>query len=310
MARKISQVLIFLIAYSSTFGAITNLTFEGSGIRFFAYIGAIKALEENKKDASIHQLAGTSGGAIIATLFAVGYTSQELEKIAYELNFNQFNDNRWHPIKGMKMLNSQFGYHSGQQLEYWIRKLVYLKTGNGSMTFQELYEQKGKNLIIVTTDLLNNNLLICDKNKMPQMSIATAARASASIPYYYCPVTIDHLGKTSSLATAKYILVDGGLLLNNPIRIFDTLSLNDNTLGLQLISLKTKQSKNEMDDLLDFSLSLYYTTIDKPMSPADQFRTILINDMGITPKVKGLDKNKIKLLIESGYKSTKNWLSR
>ena len=64
--------------------------FGGGAIRGFAYIGAIKALEE--LDIKIKTVAGSSVGAIFAGLIAVGYTPKEIEEVLMNINFELFKD--------------------------------------------------------------------------------------------------------------------------------------------------------------------------------------------------------------------------
>ena len=55
-----------------------GICFAGGGIKGAAHIGAIKALkEENLK---FDYISGTSSGSIIATLYAAGYSSDEMLK--------------------------------------------------------------------------------------------------------------------------------------------------------------------------------------------------------------------------------------
>ena len=56
------------------------LTLEGGGARGLYHIGVIKALEEN--EIPIDYISGTSMGAIIAALYASGYSAEEMEAIA------------------------------------------------------------------------------------------------------------------------------------------------------------------------------------------------------------------------------------
>ena len=58
------------------------LCFSGGGIKAFAHIGALKALEE--LGINIKYLSGTSTGSAIAALYAMGYTPQEIEQICKE----------------------------------------------------------------------------------------------------------------------------------------------------------------------------------------------------------------------------------
>lgn len=56
------------------------LTLEGGGARGLYHIGVIKALEEN--EIPIDYISGTSMGAIIAALYASGYSVEEMEALA------------------------------------------------------------------------------------------------------------------------------------------------------------------------------------------------------------------------------------
>ena len=56
-----------------------GLCFSGGGIKAFSHIGALKALEE--RNLKFDMVAGTSSGSIIAVLYALGYSSEEMYKI-------------------------------------------------------------------------------------------------------------------------------------------------------------------------------------------------------------------------------------
>lgn len=56
-----------------------GLCLSGGGIKGVAHIGAIKALEE--KGIKFDYVSGTSSGSIIATLYACGFTTDEMYKI-------------------------------------------------------------------------------------------------------------------------------------------------------------------------------------------------------------------------------------
>lgn len=54
------------------------LCFSGGGIKAFAHIGALKALEES--NLKFDMVAGTSSGSIVAILYALGYSSSDMYK--------------------------------------------------------------------------------------------------------------------------------------------------------------------------------------------------------------------------------------
>ncbi len=65
-----------------------GIVLSGGGAKGMAHIGIIRALEEN--GIPIDYIAGTSAGAIIAGLYAAGYTTSEMEAIFISPEFNQW----------------------------------------------------------------------------------------------------------------------------------------------------------------------------------------------------------------------------
>ena len=92
--------------------------FGGGAVRGFAYIGAIKALQELK--IKYDTIAGSSAGAIVATLLAVGYSDEEIKDILLKINFDLFRDIHF-------SLNSGFAFSKGEVFTKWIRKNIEKK---------------------------------------------------------------------------------------------------------------------------------------------------------------------------------------
>lgn len=61
-----------------------TLTLSGGGVRTAASLGVIKYLEEN--DFKIKNISGTSGGAIIALLYAYGFSIKQIEEFFFTIN--------------------------------------------------------------------------------------------------------------------------------------------------------------------------------------------------------------------------------
>ena len=66
-----------------------GLCLSGGGTKAFAHIGALKALEE--ENIKFDYLAGTSSGSIVATLYALGYSVNEINDI-FQKYSNQINN--------------------------------------------------------------------------------------------------------------------------------------------------------------------------------------------------------------------------
>ena len=59
-----------------------GVALSGGGVKAAAHIGALKALEE--KNIKFDCISGTSSGSIIATMYAIGLTSDEMYKMFNE----------------------------------------------------------------------------------------------------------------------------------------------------------------------------------------------------------------------------------
>ena len=137
-----------------------NLVFEGAGIRGLAYAGAIAALEEQQLLQDIERVGGTSAGAIAALTVALGYRSDEIEKIIYGTKLQKFNDGKFFFIGGMSRMNKRYGWYRGKAFTRWLEKIIADKTGNGDITFRELHDGKFRDLYVTGTSLNHQNLIV------------------------------------------------------------------------------------------------------------------------------------------------------
>ena len=62
----------------------TDAVFEGGGVKGIGLVGAVSEIE--KAGYEFENLAGTSAGAIVASLLAAGYSSEELKRELEQLN--------------------------------------------------------------------------------------------------------------------------------------------------------------------------------------------------------------------------------
>ena len=135
--------------------------FGGGAIRGMAYIGAIKALRELGINCEI--LAGSSVGAIFASLYAIDCTDEEIKNILYEFNGFMFKDINFG-------IGTDFAFSKGDIFEEWIREKTeqkfygskYVKGENPPLTFKDIK----KDLYICTTDLKTNSQFIFSKENI------------------------------------------------------------------------------------------------------------------------------------------------
>lgn len=202
----------------------------------------MQVLEDKGVTAKIENVAGTSSGAIVGTLLSMGYNATEMKDIMYNMKVQRFNDGGWFFIGGQHRLRKHFGWYKGVALERWIGDLIQQKTGNADITFRQLHElalkdKRYKNIYITATNLTRQKLEVFSWQTYPDMCIKTAVRASFSVPLYFEATLLDSNGhevnKNSVVPCQAY--VDGGIVANYPLNIFDNGTPNMETLGLDLV---------------------------------------------------------------------------
>lgn len=156
-----------------------GIVLSGGGVRGFAHIGVLKALEENGfyPDA----ISGVSSGAIVGSLYADGYKPDEIYSIFKQKGFFKF----------LKLALPGTGLMKLSGL------IDMLKTELKAQTFEEL----SKKLFVTATDFTNGREAV-----FQQGDLIRPIFASASIPVLFSPVEIN--GNT---------YVDGGLMNNLPL---------------------------------------------------------------------------------------------
>jgi NTE family protein len=311
-------VLAFQFMQAQTPPAIKNLVFEGAGVRGIAYCGAVQEMESKKMMDSIQRVGGTSSGAIIALTISLGYSGKEIENIISKTNFKKFNDGNFFFIGGINRLNKYFGWYKGKKIEKWLEKMIKEKTGNENITFEELHQKGFKDLYITGTSLNRQKALVFSYETYPKMKIKDAVRISSSIPLYFEPIFIDSSGKTFDRPRQKQgfdMMVDGGILENFPIHIFDKQQPDPYTVGFridhdpQIKNDKVDRTLAEMpvDDLKQYFGAFYNIVIEnlnrQQLTITDWQRTVSISDGNVLPKVRKLSKEEISILIENGRKA-------
>lgn len=193
-----------------------NLVFEGGGVKGIAYLGALSELEERGILPRIERVGGTSAGAINATLLALGYTLAEIRDIVWNLDFRSFLDDSWGVLRDARRLVSEYGWYRGDFFHAWISKLVEERTGDPNADFRRLARRRragARDLYLIGANLSTGFAEIFSLEHTPDVPIADAVRISMSLPLFF----------TSVRSPDGEVYVDGGLLNNYPVKLFDHL---------------------------------------------------------------------------------------
>lgn len=286
--------------------------FSGGGIKGLAFIGAYQALEE--KGIQFKRVAGTSAGAIIAAFIAAGFSSEEIYQELGDLELKTILDEHKSilPIKLLKWLPIywRLGRYKGQALEDWISQILQKK---GVRTFGDLPPGI---LRVVASDLTNGRIFIIPnelyKYNIPfeNFPIAKAVRMSCSLPYFFEPVRIkiDH---------KKVIIVDGGVLSNFPMWLFDQENVKKErpVIGIKLSPNYTEQPPKEIKNALQMFEALFLTMKDahdtRYISRKHEKNIIFIPTDGHLTTEFGITEEGKQKLIQTGKERTlaflKNW---
>ncbi|CAM3955842.1 patatin-like phospholipase family protein [Lederbergia lenta] len=230
--------------------------FSGGGIKGFAIIGAYEVLES--KGFVFNRLAGTSAGAIMAAFIAAGYTSKEMMELMKETEIKEFLDFRRtllpFPLAKWLLVYWRMGLYRGNALEEWIGKKLAIK---GIYTFSDLPKDK---LRVIASDLSTGSLLVLpddlDTYGIPKETfpVARAIRMSSGLPFFFEPIKLRSLSGTN-------IIVDGGLLSNFPIWLFENEKQQRTRpiIGIKLSYKQEEQPKKEIKNALHLFERLFST---------------------------------------------------
>lgn len=189
-----------------------GLTLSGGGAKGLAHIGILKAIDSAAL--KIDYITGTSMGAIIGALYAVGYSGKQIEKIAEEMDWDILLSNQV-SLRSISMEEkAEYGKYA-IELPYINRKLhipgallegqeLWLKLAE---LFYPVYNIQDFNHFSIPFKCIAADIVKGEAVVLSKGDITAALRSSMAIPTVFNAVDKD--GKK---------LVDGGVVRNFPVR--------------------------------------------------------------------------------------------
>ena len=269
-----------------------GLVLSGGTARGLAHVGILKVLEEEK--VPVEYVTGTSMGSIIGGLYSVGYTPDEIEKIASEMDWLAlFNDSIERKGKGISRNLIEDRNTMVLPMENFIPKIPSGAVGGKSASekLNELFfgvaevndfKKFPKKFALVATDLNTGEGVMIDKG-----SIATAIRSSLSLPSVFNPVQ-----------AGERLYVDGGVVRNLPVQDVKVLGA-DYTIGVNVGEGFSKRDPEKLNIAGVISDSM---TIAGRQEVERQIRML---DLYMAPnleKIESYDFGKVKEIIDAGEK--------
>ena len=260
--KKLYTLLTIILLCTTLQAQTVGLVLSGGGAKGIAHVGLIKALEEN--NIPIDYITGTSMGAIVGALYAMGYTPDEMMQL---FNSREF-------------LNWTLGIIPKEELSYFLLpektpEIITFNLGSKQDTTQNptnlLKRILPESVIsplpmnLAFMDIFDSYTAQCQGNfdnlYVPFRAIATnvdkkreqifasgnlgdAVRASMSIPIAFKPITI-----------GGSLMFDGGIYDNFPVKPMEEEFHPDIMIGSILASNDTAQVPLSQQDVISQLLS-------------------------------------------------------
>ncbi|WP_282031577.1 patatin-like phospholipase family protein [Winogradskyella eximia] len=263
------------------------LIMKGGGIKGLSYVGALKELENHY---NFNWYAGTSAGAISATLLAAGFTNQELSKILKNKDFNDFKDASF--LRKWINLFIKHGFYKAHTFSEWLNDLLNEKFSKQyQIELKDIFEITGNRITIFASRRFKSAVIFDSHNNQQNKSATFAARCSMSIPIIFTPEK-----------DSGFNLYDGGLQNNFPIDKILENSPYANFIGLYLGSNKFTLPKKQNPIIAIFKdlVSLSLEKNDYDMLRKHENHIVIIDTEPISVLNFNLSEVEKKFLIEAG----------
>ncbi len=273
-----------------------GLVLSGGGAKGLAHIGVIKALEEN--NIPIDYVAGTSMGAIVAGLYAAGYSVEEMEKLfkseqfkfwstgtiqeEYRYFFRKLEETPSWLSMEMKKQDDKLrvlpptNIIPEEQMDFAFMEMFSSTNAVCNNDFNQLFVP----FLCIATDVHNNKEVVLRSGDLGE-----AIRASMTFPFYFKPIEID-----------GNLVFDGGIVNNFPAQNMKELFQPDIIIGHNV---SNNAGKPEEDDLMAQVENLIMQKTEYKIAPKDGvFMETRFTDVGL------LDFQKIDQIEKDGYQTT------
>lgn len=296
--KRISIVIsFFFILINSLQAQRVGLVLSGGGAKGAAHIGVIKAFEEN--EIPIDYITGTSIGAIIGSLYAMGYTPDEMLQLMLSKEFGYWqtgtveDDYMYYfrkPDPTPEMAHFSIDMSDSLQIKTNFLPQSLINPIQMNQAFMALYAQATAkaawnfdNLFVpfrcIGSDIYNKKPVIFKNGDLGE-----AVRISMTFPLFFKPVWKDSVP-----------MFDGGIYDNFPVKTMKEDFHPDFIFGVALSTGKSKPSNNPYNQIETMIMQETNYEVDEEDGMIIRFNM---------PDVSLLDFQKANEIMEMGYKRT------
>ena len=267
-----------------------GIALSGGGIRGIAHAGVLKALEESGIE--IEAIGGTSSGALIAGLYVLGYSPEDIYHL-FKIHAKDIVGIGQNPIfsrihQVLKRENT--GFRRGEDIEKLFNKLAKDK---GIETISQITKMP---ISIPTVDIKDGkeyiftNHIPNEKNPYKKyigdISVGKALRATSSFPAVFCPCDFN-----------EHKFLDGGALDNVPV-IEVKKQGSGKVLAVNFKADDITEDSNYMDIAMRTIDLMGNKIAEKNLKQSDYILTIKTDKIGL------LEVKKLDSCYQYGYKAT------
>ena len=248
MKKSLFVLFTFLLFPFAMQAQKVGLVLSGGGAKGLTHIGIIRALEEN--NIPIDYITGTSMGAIVGSMYAMGYSPDDMEELLKSEDFQRwysgeveekymyyFKKNQPTP----EFFNVRFSFKDSLSIKPQFLPTSVINPIQMNLVFVDLYARAtaacGRDfdkLFVpfrcVASDVYNKKQLVLKNG-----DLGDAVRASMSFPFMFKPIELD--------GTLAY---DGGIYNNFPTDVMRDDFHPDIIIGSVVATNPTKPKENDL----------------------------------------------------------------
>lgn len=297
MKKIVVLTALIITSFSLVHAQKVGLVLSGGGAKGAAHIGVIKALEEN--NIPIDYITGTSAGAIVGSLYSMGYTPEEMVALMLSEEFSYWQtgtvENEYKYYFKRPDPTPAFGHFSIDMTDSLQIKANFFPQSlinpiQMNQAFMALFSQATAkagwnfdNLFVpfrcVASDIYSKKAIIFKNG-----DLGDAVRASMTFPFFFQPIWKDSVP-----------MFDGGIYDNFPVGPMQEAFHPDFIFGSTVAGGNNKPSANPYNQLE--TMIMQKTDYDVPEEEGMMIKFKF-------PNVSLLDFQKARELMDIGYKRT------
>jgi NTE family protein len=296
--KAIALILLLLMPFAHCLQAQkVGVVLSGGGAAGVAHVGVLKALEQN--NIPIDFITGTSMGALVGGMYAMGYPPDKIEKLILSDEFEKLVTGRidsrfiyffrkapenasWIALKFY--VDSALHYRppvnliSPVNMNYAMMEYTAAASAAAGYNFDSLFVP----FRCVAADIHNKKEVVFSGGDLGE-----ALRASSAYPFYIKPVTVENK-----------LLFDGGLYNNFPADVMYTDFLPDIIIGSTVVAEMTPPKEDDIFSQIKNMVMerTSYTSV------CESENMLIVRP--VLPRVQILEFSKSRTMIDSGYTAT------